>query len=257
MEQVHRFDHVPANFGFDTTPGGPSLNDISLHLAVPLHGCTSGGGRSRPPRLGSGSVLLVSRGFCNFTEKILWAQSIRAAGVVVYDDQPRGDERWGVIMTAEDAAQATSVTIPSVFVSYETGLALTQALTGGKLDGGSSIMWQVVKGASRENIEAGELPENPECSTKGTSSSHTTHVGAFFSDAWAQVGDFVGKVIHNYVCKFGGYRRNRQVGRRRKSNRCTGTRSFDGSEDWRHEDTRVVVTMNEIGNVLLDSKSVR
>jgi hypothetical protein len=43
------------------------------------------------------------------------------AGVVVHDDVPRGDHRWGVIMTADDDATAVQqINIPSVDIVVAT-----------------------------------------------------------------------------------------------------------------------------------------
>ena len=43
----------------------------------------------------------MSRGACNFTQKVRWAQALGAAAAIIHDDKSRGDF-WGVIMSGDD-----------------------------------------------------------------------------------------------------------------------------------------------------------
>ncbi|WDE06585.1 S8 family serine peptidase [Thalassomonas viridans] len=70
----------------------------------------------------SGNVALISRGACNFTEKVERAQLAGATAVVVYSDdrEPTGLGGDG------------SYDIPGVMISQADGIALSNAITGGE-----------------------------------------------------------------------------------------------------------------------------
>ena len=133
------FEHVPASFGTQS-----DLYSARLVAAYPPDGCPQIAGRNRtelprdelkyplryPKRRestlgktmsggdpeehedGSGEkeafVMLLSRGSCNFTQKVRWAQSQGAAGAIIQDDKPRGNY-WGVIMSGENEGMAEYV----------------------------------------------------------------------------------------------------------------------------------------------------
>ncbi|KAI9986552.1 hypothetical protein PInf_025502 [Phytophthora infestans] len=67
----------------------------------------------------TGKVALVLRGDCNFVQKVWHAQRAHAAAVVVMDDELRHEPPYHIIMMKDD--MASSVRIPSVFISYASG----------------------------------------------------------------------------------------------------------------------------------------
>jgi hypothetical protein len=73
----------------------------------------------------SGKVALILRGGCAFTSKVLNAQNARAKGVIIINNQPSGLPPMGGF--------DPEVTIPSVGVSLDTGIALDAASFDGNL----------------------------------------------------------------------------------------------------------------------------
>ena len=119
------YEHVPASFGRRL----PELSRLPLALAEDdAENCPKEG---RPWADSKRTVLLVARGGCNFTEKVMWAQRRGASGAIVYDHLSGAPtHRWGVIMSADNTEPNTpdAIRIPSVFVSYETGQVLAAAV---------------------------------------------------------------------------------------------------------------------------------
>ena len=68
----------------------------------------------------AGRAVLISRGECDFSQKVFYAQEAEAEAVIVYNDAP-GDESL-VVMAA--GLNAEDVVIPSVFVTTAAGEAL-------------------------------------------------------------------------------------------------------------------------------------
>jgi len=81
------FDHVPASFGFSH-----ALTERLVTIAQPDHGCPGMANQQPSSYAGAsnastkllqpdhgGKVLIIQRGQCNFTEKIMWAQAGNAA----------------------------------------------------------------------------------------------------------------------------------------------------------------------------------
>jgi Zn-dependent metalloprotease len=82
-----------------------------------------------------GKIALIDRGLCNFTEKVKNAQERGAIGVIVANDQRRGEQIF--VMAGEDS----SLTIPSMFVGHSTGVSIKAQLNNrvtGSLRIGSS-----------------------------------------------------------------------------------------------------------------------
>ncbi|CAM9239071.1 unnamed protein product [Phaeothamnion confervicola] len=77
-----------------------------------------------------GAVALVVRGGCNFTEKVLRAQTAGAIGVVVTDSVP--SENWAILMSGGSDDETKAITIPSVFVSQQSGRELWR-IVGGRM----------------------------------------------------------------------------------------------------------------------------
>ncbi|KAL4154992.1 hypothetical protein PRNP1_007106 [Phytophthora ramorum] len=75
----------------------------------------------------TGKVALVLRGDCNFVQKVWHAQRAHAAAVVVMDDELRHEPPYHIIMMKDD--MASSVRIPSVFISYASGEWLLDAMS--------------------------------------------------------------------------------------------------------------------------------
>ena len=90
-----------------------------------------------------GNIALISRGACNFSEKILNAQNAGAAGVVVYSTSNSVIAMGG---------SGDGITIPGVMVSRDDGLALLDLLNEGSVSATLSD-----EGASVEVQEVGNL----------------------------------------------------------------------------------------------------
>ncbi|KAG2786786.1 hypothetical protein PC129_g7812 [Phytophthora cactorum] len=73
----------------------------------------------------TGKVALVLRGDCNFVQKVWHAQRAHAAAVVVMDNELRHEPPYHIIMMKDD--MASSIRIPSVFISYASGEWLLDA----------------------------------------------------------------------------------------------------------------------------------
>ncbi|KAG5185004.1 hypothetical protein JKP88DRAFT_348409 [Tribonema minus] len=125
--------HVPAAFGSDVR-----VDKERLILASPADACTP---LSNAHKL-AGNVALVTRGGCNFTEKVLQAQRCGAKAVIVGDTSNDADcpcakavivgdtsneADWAVIMSGS-AAETAPITIPAVFVSAPTAALLRDLL---------------------------------------------------------------------------------------------------------------------------------
>ena len=94
---------------------GPALNSTGLSGSIvsasPADGCTTVGGSV------SGKVAIIDRGNCNFTVKVKNAQVAGATGVIIANNQGGTD-----IFTM--GGSDTTITIPSVMISQNDGVAL-------------------------------------------------------------------------------------------------------------------------------------
>lgn len=94
---------------------GPALNSTGLSGSIvpasPVDGCTTVGGSV------SGKVAIIDRGNCNFTVKVKNAQVAGATGVIIANNQGGTD-----IFTM--GGSDTTITIPSVMISQNDGVAL-------------------------------------------------------------------------------------------------------------------------------------
>ncbi|OQR81375.1 hypothetical protein THRCLA_23389 [Thraustotheca clavata] len=106
--------HIHARFGRRVT-NSDEYTRLEVATAVPIQSCA-------PLRNDlHGKIALVKRGGCNFSYKVLNAQRAHAKAVIVYDDYPRQrNESWAIRMVP-DHTNSSSVFIPSVFVSHESG----------------------------------------------------------------------------------------------------------------------------------------
>ena len=108
--------HVTATFGPQTYPGAGI--DGNVTVPQPANGCS-------PPANAEeleGTIVLATRGECDFIEKVRTAQAAGAVAVVVANDQ--GEHLFRMYSSDEDTGD---VTIPSVFVTTSTGNALPGA----------------------------------------------------------------------------------------------------------------------------------
>lgn len=103
--------HVTASFGPQTFPGVGVPGNVTI--PQPAHGCTA------PANDVAGTIVLATRGECDFIDKVRTAQTAGALAVVVANDQ--GDHLFKMYSSDEDT---TDVLIPSVFVTTATGNAL-------------------------------------------------------------------------------------------------------------------------------------
>jgi len=93
-------------------------------------GCGMGGGvGSIPCNTVTDAIVLIDRGSCSFVEKVDGAQKGGAAGVIIMNNDT-GNPDAVIAMGGTDPTLNT-ITIPSVMVSYNTGLLLKAALASG------------------------------------------------------------------------------------------------------------------------------
>ena len=107
------FLHVQASFGGAIPKAG--LVGMPLVVARPFDGCTP------LENACNGTIVLMQRGHCNFTDKVFHAQKAGASAAIVMDSKIY--DRWAIIMFGSKD-QVEKVIIPSVFVSYATGRAI-------------------------------------------------------------------------------------------------------------------------------------
>jgi Zn-dependent M28 family amino/carboxypeptidase len=102
-----------------TATGALRPIDLVLNPAGPANSSTSGCEPGDFAGMPAGSIALVQRGTCGFNVKVLNAQAAGAAGVVVMNEGQPG--RTGLLNMIGDA---TGLTIPAVFATYEAGANL-------------------------------------------------------------------------------------------------------------------------------------
>jgi hypothetical protein len=100
--------------------------------------CT--GGDPVPPATGSGQIALIQRGVCRFDDKATNAISAGYDGMVVFNDEARGDALASMGGDSRD--------IPGVFVGHSTGLAIAGVASAADL----------VIGAVGESVSAATVP---------------------------------------------------------------------------------------------------
>jgi len=100
--------------------------DLVLNPSGPANSSSSGCEAADFAGFTAGSVALVQRGTCGFNVKVLNAQAAGASAVIVMNEGQPG--RTGLVNMIGDA---TGLTIPAVFTTYEAGsnLALTPGAT--------------------------------------------------------------------------------------------------------------------------------
>jgi len=112
----------PASFGPALNLSGTSGN---VAIASPALACNAEGPFTNAAAL-AGKVVLVDRGTCPFTEKVLKAQAAGALAVVVANNAPGGPPPMG--------GSASGVTIPSVGISQGDGITLKIAVQAGSVN---------------------------------------------------------------------------------------------------------------------------
>ncbi len=123
-----------AAFGtpFRGEPIGP---DTLVHVA--------GTGETAPPLEGcdplanadelEGNVAMVLRGSCSFVQKVQNAAAAGAIAVIVYNDDRDGPGSETLVTMGGDCEPADGCTIPAVFISRATGLAILAELDDPKI----------------------------------------------------------------------------------------------------------------------------
>ncbi|WP_395340708.1 S8 family serine peptidase [Ningiella sp. W23] len=110
-----------------------------LALVEPLLACDP---LTNPDAI-EGNIALISRGACNFSDKILNAQAAGATGVVVYSDS-----RTPIAMGGD----GTGIEIPGVMVTNEDGLRLVDSVAAGTVN-----VTMTLDGASTTATEVGNI----------------------------------------------------------------------------------------------------
>lgn len=95
--------------------------DLVLNPAGPANSSSSGCEAADFAGMPAGSIALVQRGTCGFNVKVLNAQAAGAAAVIVMNEGQPG--RTGLVNMIGDA---TGLTIPAVFTTYDAGFNLSQ-----------------------------------------------------------------------------------------------------------------------------------
>jgi Zn-dependent M28 family amino/carboxypeptidase len=112
---------------FDSgTPEGTATGalrpvDLLINPAGPPNSSNSGCEAADFAGFPAGAVALVQRGTCGFAQKVLNAQAAGASAVIVMNEGQPG--RTGLLNMIGDA---TGLTIPAVFTTFEAGLNLSQ-----------------------------------------------------------------------------------------------------------------------------------
>jgi hypothetical protein len=78
----------------------------------------------------TGKIALVTRGECNFSLKVFNAQEAGAIAVIICNDARVGEERGGIINMSNGNPELT-ITIPAVFVTFETCANLRTTVASG------------------------------------------------------------------------------------------------------------------------------
>lgn len=129
----------PSSEGSFTTPivslPGSAMSGPTTYVGL---ACT--GGDPVPPATGSGQIALIQRGVCRFDDKATNAINAGYSGMVVFNDEARGD--------ALATMGGDSRDIPGVFVGHSTGLLVAGVASAADL----------VIGASGEDITAATVP---------------------------------------------------------------------------------------------------
>jgi hypothetical protein len=142
-----------------------------------------------PPASGTGEIALIQRGACFFAEKIDNAEAAGYAGVVVFNDEARGD--------ALVSMGGSPANLPGVFVGHSTGLSIAGVASAADLvigDAGESVsaaaipdgwsgfrLWDYSDPsnphlASTINTVCSATVIDPSCMPTGTYSSHNVIV---------------------------------------------------------------------------------
>jgi len=121
VEMKISYSSSAADAQYEVTPAsfGPPLQNISpltkiMAVASPQDGCSAM--QAMP-----GKIALIKRGTCNFDTKVLNAQNAGALAAVVFNNVDGAN----VVMGGSNVA--SSVTIPSAFISWTQGTALQAA----------------------------------------------------------------------------------------------------------------------------------
>ncbi|MBR9859606.1 T9SS type A sorting domain-containing protein [bacterium] len=111
-----KYDVVPAQWGanLNTSPVTGDLVLVESSTGTPEEGCDSLANSNEV----NGKIALISRGNCNFVQKVLNAQNAGAIGVVVYNNVNGPSFQMG------DNGNGNQVTIPAVMIDLNNGTYL-------------------------------------------------------------------------------------------------------------------------------------
>lgn len=108
---------------------------ITIQLAEPINGCSTkptNNNNNNHPKLISNSALLIQRGECNFTDKVLFAQNLGYNYAIIINNQPEYPYST-YEMTIPDQFNAELIHIPSFMISYNDGQLFTNNNNNNKI----------------------------------------------------------------------------------------------------------------------------
>ncbi len=111
------------------SPAAPTSGTAELALAGPDGDGTPNQACTQVSPAVKGKVALVSRGVCNFYDKVINAQNAGATGVVIYNNAPG--------LTSITVSGAEPITIPAVLIQLSDGTGLAASLASGPV----SLTW--------------------------------------------------------------------------------------------------------------------
>ncbi|KAI8090628.1 hypothetical protein BDF21DRAFT_377781 [Thamnidium elegans] len=117
-DQCYEFLGTRSDFG----PNIMNINNVPIHIFSDennLYGCNTY--TKKEMVLIQDKILLVSRGKCNFLDKVIYAQQAGAKAVIFLNNK-EGEHEFRI--STDDTTNNSLITIPSLIISYNDALSL-------------------------------------------------------------------------------------------------------------------------------------
>ncbi|GAA5801254.1 hypothetical protein EDC94DRAFT_629478 [Helicostylum pulchrum] len=117
-DQCYEFLGTRSDFG----PNKVNINNVPIHIFSDennLYGCNAY--TKKEMLLIQDKILLVSRGKCNFLDKVINAQQAGAKAIIFLNNK-EGEHEFRI--STDDTAHSSIITIPSLIISYNDALSL-------------------------------------------------------------------------------------------------------------------------------------